>query len=470
MSDQLENYIRDARDLVSVLNEIKSFGYNDAELLQRAKTLHARLAPVYRGLFGRFQLIWTAYPPRVWWTRAFEDATQALAALEGGMFRPPDEAQSGARQPQRQPVTGSAIAPDSPADLVCFVIAPIGSPHAQIGSEPRRAYEHSIRVWEQVIKPACDTVGLVPVRSDSLDRPGEITDQVFHFLRDADVVIADLTGGNPNVLYELGLRHTRNLLTLQLGEVDRLPFDINVIRTILFQRTEGGLIEARDRLAAALTAGLTGGYDPVTATRIWNETVSTQIDPMTMKPPADTNEEPPGLLDLVADAETGLEAASQALQRIAVVTDQLGTLAQASTQELERAAPRGAKTTLPIVARFAASLDAPTTEFEQLALQYETDMMAVAAGMNVLIGQLEDQPQRLGEASDLVSMIENLDEAATSGQTGLDAFAQGVASLEPISRSLRPTARRLRAAIERVASATRLVHEWRSRVDSLSSD
>lgn len=38
--------------------------------------------------------------------------------------------------------------------------------------------------------------------------PGEITEQVFQRLRDDDLVIADVRGGNANVMYELGLRHT----------------------------------------------------------------------------------------------------------------------------------------------------------------------------------------------------------------------------------------------------------------------
>ena len=67
------------------------------------------------------------------------------------------------------------------------------------------------------------------MRADGLLRAGEITEQVFRRLRDDDVVIADLTGANPNVMYELGLRHTREKVTLQVGEYGRLPFDVNVI-------------------------------------------------------------------------------------------------------------------------------------------------------------------------------------------------------------------------------------------------
>ena len=47
----------------------------------------------------------------------------------------------------------------------------------------------------KVIEPACFSVGLEPVRADKIARPGEITEQVFAQIHDADIVIADVTGG-----------------------------------------------------------------------------------------------------------------------------------------------------------------------------------------------------------------------------------------------------------------------------------
>jgi hypothetical protein len=66
-------------------------------------------------------------------------------------------------------------------------------------------------------------VGLNPIRAGHISDSGEITEQIFRHLRDDDVVIADLTGANANVMYELGLRHTINKLTIQVGEFRRLP-------------------------------------------------------------------------------------------------------------------------------------------------------------------------------------------------------------------------------------------------------
>jgi hypothetical protein len=108
----------------------------------------------------------------------------------------------------------------SPID--CFIVGPIGDTHSPPGTPERDRYDSAIQVVKFVIEPACRAVGLNAVRSDMLPRAGELTDQVFRALRDAPVVIADVTGGNANVMYELGLRHTRDAVTLQVGETGHL--------------------------------------------------------------------------------------------------------------------------------------------------------------------------------------------------------------------------------------------------------
>jgi hypothetical protein len=82
----------------------------------------------------------------------------------------------------------------------CFVISPIGDRQAPFGSDERQRYEEAIQIWDYVIEPACQASRIEPVRADRISEPGEITEQAFVRLRDDDLVIADVTGGNPNVM------------------------------------------------------------------------------------------------------------------------------------------------------------------------------------------------------------------------------------------------------------------------------
>lgn len=77
------------------------------------------------------------------------------------------------------------------------------------------------------------------IRADAIDKPGTITRQVIEYLLKSRLVIADLSFHNPNVFYELALRHAVRLPVVQLiRTVDRLPFDLNQVRTVKIDTTD----------------------------------------------------------------------------------------------------------------------------------------------------------------------------------------------------------------------------------------
>jgi hypothetical protein len=79
----------------------------------------------------------------------------------------------------------------------CFFISRIGKP----GSKER---DHSDKLLEYIVGPIVQELGYdIPLRSDKDPMPGTIAPQVYRSLWEADLVIADLTGRNPNVYYEL---------------------------------------------------------------------------------------------------------------------------------------------------------------------------------------------------------------------------------------------------------------------------
>jgi hypothetical protein len=129
---------------------------------------------------------------------------------------------------------------------VCFVISPIG----EDGSEIRKEAD---RVFNYIIRPATRRFGkeLSVKRADHLSSPGSITHQVINMLRDSELVIADLTGWNPNVMYELAVRHFVNKPTILIlsTKESRMPFDLQNERTVRYDTTD---LETGTRSAEAL--------------------------------------------------------------------------------------------------------------------------------------------------------------------------------------------------------------------------
>jgi len=104
----------------------------------------------------------------------------------------------------------------------CFVVSRIGDE----GSDVRRQADC---VLEYIIKPAAEKAGYdVPVRVDNLDKPTHITTEIVQNLINADLVVADLSGSNANVFYELGIRHAFQKPCIMLSNWDPAPpFDVS---------------------------------------------------------------------------------------------------------------------------------------------------------------------------------------------------------------------------------------------------
>lgn len=355
--------------------------------------------------------------------------------------------------------------------LHCFVIGPIGNRFAATGSPERERYEEAIQVLEMVILPACSAVGLVPVRGDGLTQAGEITEQVFRRLRDDDVVIADLTGANPNVMYELGLRHTRNALTVQIGEYGRLPFDVTVIRTVQFSRSPYGLIAARDELIQMLEAGLTDAYDMVTATRIWNEHLAAET------PPDEGDEQPveadaPGFMDLIAAGEENQQALTDAIGAIGERLAELGRRAQAASQRMADSDARGAgmRGRLAVTRDYAQEMDRVAGQLEDDVNKYEAAMGYVSGGTLAIIQRLEEDPAQLSNAMDFGRLLR---QSASKTRQALESQQGFVASMNQIAGAtqvIRSPVRRISNALDRFATASQAVDEWDRRLQALGVD
>lgn len=111
-------------------------------------------------------------------------------------------------------------------DKECFFIAPIG----ETGSEIR---ERSDKLMTYIVDEAVSEFGYSVLRADQMDQPGSITSQIIQKTVDSDLVIADLTGHNPNVFYELAVRHATGEPYIQLiDSSESIPFDIADLRTI----------------------------------------------------------------------------------------------------------------------------------------------------------------------------------------------------------------------------------------------
>lgn len=123
-------------------------------------------------------------------------------------------------------------------DLV-FVVMPFGPPHDEI--------------YNNVIEPTVQELGMQCLRSDEIFSVKPIMQDILQGIMTASVIIADVTGRNPNVFYELGITHSvkdRDIIITQ--SMDDVPFDLKHIRTIIYGTSVRGIRHFSLRLKATI--------------------------------------------------------------------------------------------------------------------------------------------------------------------------------------------------------------------------
>lgn len=107
----------------------------------------------------------------------------------------------------------------------CFVMMPFG--------------EWFDLYYQEIYVPAIKEAGFEPVRGDELFNTGSVVEQIWEQIEKAKLLLADLSGKNPNVFYELGLAHAaRKPVVFAAAQLEDVPFDLRHLRVIIYDIRE----------------------------------------------------------------------------------------------------------------------------------------------------------------------------------------------------------------------------------------
>ncbi|OAI48214.1 hypothetical protein AYO44_07580 [Planctomycetaceae bacterium SCGC AG-212-F19] len=125
---------------------------------------------------------------------------------------------------------------------LCFVLMPFGD-------------EYKLQeIYTDQIVPAIKRAGFRHLRADAIYEPKPIMESVWESILKAKVIVAELTGRNPNVLYELGIAHCVGKDVILLSQtIDDVPFDLRHLRVILYELTPRGAKALEQQLEMSLT-------------------------------------------------------------------------------------------------------------------------------------------------------------------------------------------------------------------------
>lgn len=108
---------------------------------------------------------------------------------------------------------------------ICFVIMPFGG--------------WLDDYYGDIYRPAIEDAGLEPRRADDLYRPSTIVNDIWAYTKKARLILADLSGKNPNVFYELGLAHALGKPAILISEsITDVPFDLRALRVLDYDKND----------------------------------------------------------------------------------------------------------------------------------------------------------------------------------------------------------------------------------------
>ena len=114
-------------------------------------------------------------------------------------------------------------------------------------------------VWNGAIKRAAKDAGHKAIRVDMINKSTNITDDIVDSIKNCKLAIVDVTGNNPNVMFELGYAMAlskRHIIISQSAEF--LPFDIRHIRTIVYNDSWSGIERLKEKLLEFLKGTMDG--------------------------------------------------------------------------------------------------------------------------------------------------------------------------------------------------------------------
>ena len=131
----------------------------------------------------------------------------------------------------------------------CFIVSPIGDE----GSDIRKRAD---QLFKYIISPVCKECEFEAIRVDQINQADSITQTIIDYLKKSELVIADMTGHNPNAFYEMGFWASTGRPMIHMKEKgEKIPFDIAGIRAFDYDLTDLDLVdEVKERLKQTILA------------------------------------------------------------------------------------------------------------------------------------------------------------------------------------------------------------------------
>jgi nucleoside 2-deoxyribosyltransferase len=339
-------------------------------------------------------------------------------------------------------------------------------------------------IFDDLIQPALKDAGFDVTRADSFLDQQNILRDIVGGIGHADLIVADLTTLNPNVLYELGLCHGLGIPTLMLAQsMDDIPFDLRPYRIQLYSTR----FDHVHKLKSAITEiakkhkdGEISFGSPVTdflsvkRATIEASQISASPSLSATNAPLEAQEEK-GLLDFLLDGMKAAKQLTQILGDIAEETLLMDAKANAHGATLVNLAANpglGAPAQAHRVATVAAAdMNQYTEKLEGLSLRLNENVESFSENLGswLTLIRIHSQEEQ-ADAHEFRKQVQILLNTVHNSAESLRGYRQAVASLKGMTREMNSASRRLVQALDTVIACTSKIEAFCVRATDLVDD
>jgi len=334
-------------------------------------------------------------------------------------------------------------------------------------------------IFDDLIKPALEDAGYNVVRADSFLDQVNILRVIVREIATADLVVADLTTLNPNVLYELGLCHGMQIPTILLAQsMDEVPFDLRSYKIQIYSIRFDQVHELRQALKDIGEKHKTGEItfgSPVSDFHLSDVDKVKRHDEQTLteksrgekleeKEPAEAEEEK-GFLDFIVEGTQAAEEMTAIILEITRETLEMGNRMKVNTESLEtigKASGLGtAAQVRKVVLIIAGHMNSYSDKIEARLPKLDQSIEVLTANYSSYVAWLapksEDERKSVAGFRNSVS---DLFEGTKNLLKSLRGYKDSVAGLKGISRETNLASRRLTGILGSIISAMERVEAF----------
>lgn len=304
----------------------------------------------------------------------------------------------------------------------------------------------SNRRWSSLLQPAIKEAGYEAKRADSVQTSRNILQDVVTGIYEADIIIADLTGMNPNVMYELGIAHALHKPTLMISDsLESVPFDLRAYRIIEFSWDYDLASKFKDQLTEILNEHASGEWlfgNPVT-----DFTPSGSSRELVAVPSEDDS---PGLLEALSELDGVTDVMMTTFDGLTTELNNLERDTSTIMQELN--ASRGQMTQqqwlasrITMAKQVSELLDHHVSKVDDHMPGFKDSMTALQHWAQIISDLSPLLDRESSEFSSTRKMLSELENSSTSMAVAIAELGDSVKLLKRVSRGLSKSVTRVLA-------------------------